>query len=29
MGILQARLLASLDEFKAALGQVALPSPTK
>jgi len=29
MGILQARLLASLDEFRAALGQVALPSPTK
>jgi hypothetical protein len=29
MSILQARLLAALDEFKAALGQVALPSPTK
>ena len=29
MSILQARLLASLDEFKAALEQVGLPSPTK
>jgi hypothetical protein len=29
MSILQARLLASLDEYKTALGQVALPSATK
>ena len=29
MTILQTRLLASLDEFKTALGQVALPSTTK
>jgi hypothetical protein len=29
MSILQARLLAALDEFKAALGQVAPPSATK
>ena len=29
MSILQARLLASLDEFKAALEQVGLPSPAK